>query len=256
MEMSSAPFLDEKISSLMKYQGKTNEMFTRLMVNVAVHSAYTNEDMSLLDPVAGKGTTLFEAAANGINAHGIEIDAKNTHEGEVYFKKFLESERIIHHDQKRQIYSSGKNNAIFVHEFRFSHSRAGMKTAEGSRTTGFIAGKAQDALRYFKGPQFHCIVGDLPYGIKHGSKKNEQLSGFTRNPSELVEESLDGWKRILFPGGVIVLAWNSFLVTRKKLSELIAEKGFLVMSDPPYDQFEHMVDRNIKRDIIVAKKAD
>lgn len=254
VEMQSRPFLDEKISSLMKYQGKTNEMFTRLMLNVAIHSAYTTETMSLLDPVAGKGTTLFEAAAKGLNAHGIEIDSKQTHEAEVYFKKFLESERVIHHDQKRQIYSSGKNNAVYVHEFRFAQSRADMKARERSRMVGFISGKAQEALRYFKGPQFHCIVGDLPYGIQHGSKKNEQLDGFTRNPEELVMESLEGWKRVLFPEGVIVLAWNSFLLRKEKLAELFTRSGFQVLRDRPYDQFEHMVDRTIKRDIIVARK--
>ena len=47
-------------------------------------------------------------------------------------------------------------------------------------------------------------------------------------------------------GGVLVLAWNSFLILREALAKIL---------EAPYDSFEHMVDKAIKGDIIAAKKS-
>ena len=33
-----------------------------------------------------------------------------------------------------------------------------------------IHGASKESYKYFKKEQFHCIVGDLPYGIKHEIK--------------------------------------------------------------------------------------
>ena len=84
-------YLDNKISSLLKYQGKTNELFTKMMINVGLLSSdysYSNT-INLLDPVAGKGTTLFEAAVYGFNAFGIEIEKNAVQDSKIFFKKLF-----------------------------------------------------------------------------------------------------------------------------------------------------------------------
>lgn len=254
LEKINYEFLDSKVSSLLKYHGKTNELFTKLMINVALLTSdfSYNDDIKLLDPVCGRGTTLFEASIFGFDAYGIEIDSKHVHETSIFFKKYLETERLKHASGKRQIYGDNKSKKIFVHEFEYALSKEDFKFQNKRKEVAIVNGSSKDAYKYFKKPMFHLIVGDLPYGVVHGS--TDDVRGFTRNPSELIEDSLSEWIKVLLKGGTIVLAWNTFLVSFDKLSQMFESFGFSVLSQAPYDQFEHMVDKSIKRNIIVAKK--
>jgi hypothetical protein len=62
---------------------------------------------------------------------------------------------------------------------------------------------------------------------------------------------------MLLPGGTIALAWNATRIKRSEMVELMQSHTQLqIRNDPPYTQFEHMVDRVIKkRDVIVAVNA-
>lgn len=250
-------YIDSKISSLLKYAGKTNELFTKMMVNVALLSSDFNysDNITLLDPIAGKGTTLYESSIYGFNAYGIELEPKSVHESNIFFKKYIENEHLKHNSNTRQIYGKGKKDVIHLHEFEYALSKEDFKDKK-TKKLGFINGNTLDAHKYFKKESFHLIVGDLPYGIAHGNKGKNKTTSITRNPSELLETSLPEWKKVLYKGGVIVMAWNSFLVSRQKLSELFSANEFEVLSQNPYDGFEHMVDKSIKRDIVVAKKVN
>jgi 16S rRNA G966 N2-methylase RsmD len=249
-------FVDPKISSLLKYPGKTNELFTRMMVNVALlSSSFSYEDqINLLDPVAGKGTTLFEAISYGFDAKGIELEHKSVHEAQIFFKRFLEEERLKHNVFKRQISGEKKSSATYIHEFNLAKSKKDFKDQRNIKTLGLICGNTQKAFSYFKRPCFELIVGDLPYGVAHGNSGERNQGSITRNPKELVESSIEGWAKTLKKGGVIVLAWNSFLISRAKLSESFSSDEFEIFNTSPYDEFEHMVDKSIKRDIIVVRK--
>lgn len=57
-----------------------------MMINVAIHSSVFSCDhtLNLLDPVAGKGTTLFETSTFGHHAFGIEIDVASFQEGQIF----------------------------------------------------------------------------------------------------------------------------------------------------------------------------
>ena len=247
--------IDEKISSLMKYQGKTNELFTRMMINVAMLSSdFENEAMDLLDPVSGKGTTLFEALVYGMNAYGVELDPNAVHEASTFFKKYIQTERYKYSLDERRVAGANKTEAVFMKEFSFARSKEEFKNPAFQRRLGLICGTTTQLSKYFKKKSFHLIVGALPYGISHGHTVGKTLSGGTRNPAGLLEASLPHWKQVLKPGGVVVVAWNSFTKSRKALTEIFASNGFEVFSDEPYTSFEHMVDKSIKRDILVAKK--
>lgn len=247
--------IDPKISSILKYSGKTNELFTKMMVNVALLASKFNYDnINLLDPVAGKGTTLYEAAVYGFNAYGIEPDSKSVHETNTFFKKYLERERYKHVFNKRQMNGRNKAEAHFMHEYTYARNKEEFKSEELTRTLGVLGGEAQRADEYFKPNTFHIIVGDLPYGIAHGNRGPKNYGTITRNPSELLEQSLDAWYEVLKVGGVVVVAWNSYIVTKKRVADIFAKHGFDVLDNPPYDQFEHNVDRSIRRDMIVARK--
>jgi SAM-dependent methyltransferase len=249
-------YIDEKISTLLKYQGKTNELFTRMMLNVALLSSKfpIGGQIDMLDPVAGKGTTLFEGAIYGFNSFGIEIEQKHVHETALFFKKHLENERIKHLAESKQVYGAKRADAVFSNEICYARTKEEFKNKASQKTISFVAGDAKDASKYFKKNRFHLIVGDLPYGIVHGNKGAKKGKSITRNPSELVNDCLPAWYDVLKPGGCIVLAWNSFLVSQHKMAKLFASHNFKVCQHEAYGEFEHMVDKSIKRDIIVATK--
>jgi len=87
----SEQVLDDSINTIMKYIGKTNESFTRLMVNLAWASSQSvvNKSAVLFDPLCGKGTTLFEGAIWGYDTIGIDANAAQIQESKTFFAAFL-----------------------------------------------------------------------------------------------------------------------------------------------------------------------
>lgn len=249
-------YVDQKISSLLKYPGKTNELFTKMMINVALLSSeYSFKDkIQLMDPVAGKGTTLFEGMVYGFDVMGIEIDPKSTHATGIFFKKYLEAERFKHHLNTRRVHGKNKSDAIYIQEFDYASSKEDYKSDALRKKMGVVTGSSLEASKYFKKESFHVIVGDLPYGIAHGNSLDKKAASITRNPSEMLEKCLPEWQKVLKKGGVVVIAWNSFVISKQKLEAVFQAKGFAVFAESPYNDFEHLVDKSIKRDIIVAKK--
>ncbi len=249
-------YVDEKISSILKYPGKTNELFTKMMVNVAALSSDfdSTSSLNMLDPVSGKGTTLFEGIISGHDVYGIEIEQKQIHEANIFFKKYLENERYKHNFESRPVAGTNKSDMIYIQEYEFARNKDEFKNSESRKTFALIHGKTENSDQYFKKNSFHLIVGDLPYGISHGNRTSRKQQNPTRNPAELLTLALPAWFNLLKKGGALVVAWNSFIIKRTLLAELFKSNGFEVMSEEPYDSFEHLVDKSIKRDIIVAKK--
>src|SRR5260370_615039 len=81
-----------------RYKGKTNEVFTRVLLNIAIFAgAYSNqftERLRVLDPLAGGGTTLFLALAAGYDAFGIEQQRQDVETTAVFVRQYLNSEHI------------------------------------------------------------------------------------------------------------------------------------------------------------------
>ena len=259
-------FIDGSVSSILKYTGKTNEIFTRMMINVALYSrgtALSKPDdktdrghaapLNLLDPVAGKGTTLYEGLIQGLNVYGIEIGDKIVAEAYHYIKKFLETERYKHKAETHKISGANKSFQSMKYTFEIAKSKEDAKSND-VRVLEIISGNSANAGQYYKKNFFDMIVGDLPYGVQHGNVTNQKQSSLTRNPSELLAACLPAWVDVLKPGGAIVLAWNTNVLPRNSLCQIFAERGFTVKGDPAYLGFGHRVDQSIVRDIIVAVK--
>lgn len=249
-------YIDEKISTILKYSGKTNELFTKMMINIALLSSNFdhNSKLKLLDPVAGRGTTLFEGIVYGFDVFGIETDAKSVQDSTIFFKKYIEKEKLKHSFIKRQVFGKSKSEAVYINEFEFSNTKEDFKNLQKRKKLGIIEGITQEAGNYFKNETFEIIVGDLPYGIHHKNSTTNKTSSITRNPSELLSTSLPTWYKILKKGGVVVVAWNVFVAPKHKITKIFSENGFNVLSEQVSDDFEHLVDKSIKRDIIIAKK--
>ncbi len=235
----------EDLSAILKYTGKTNALFTRLMLHVAELSLpYAPKGrVRLLDPVAGKGTTLYEALMRGWDAAGIEIVQRAAHDAAVYFQKYLETEKWRHKQQKE------KRHGAPAYQFAFARDKDALRDDPGQWT--MVAGDARCADHYFGKAAFDIIAGDLPYGVAHG---NIAGGDKTRSPAALLSACLPAWRAALKPGGVLALSWNTHVLPPDGMAALLAGAGFQCLRDAPYDAFAHRVDASIRRDIAVGLK--
>src|SRR5258708_2703961 len=223
-----------------RYKGKTNEIFTHVLLNIAIfagaYSGQFTERLRVLDPLAGGGTTLFLALAAGYDAFGIEHARQDVETTAVFVKQYLNNERIPYKelDEHRR---AGRR-----HPFEVGRNRATRLLRLAPRGTPPASPPMQGGPG---GPHMHAIVGDLPYGIQHFGEI-----------AELLHKALPAWESLLLTGGTLALAWNATRVERSALVELVEQHTRLkVRDDPPYTQFAHAVDRVIKkRDVLVAVK--
>jgi hypothetical protein len=260
VELPPFEYIDRNISTILKYTGKTNETFTRLLTNLAYFSldgalrggTVPGGTVRLLDPVAGKGTTLFEGLVCDMNVYGIEVGEKVVGEAAAFLRKYLEGAKYKHQARVEKI--SGKNKSFTAQRYHFEISPT--KDAQKNndiREFEIIAGNSLYADQFYRKNFFQLLVGDLPYGVQHGSVTNEKQTSLTRNPKELLQQCLPAWGQVLAPGGVAALAWNTFVLGKKEMTALLQSNGFDVFCGEAY-AFEHRVDQAINRDIVIARK--
>lgn len=253
VEKLKTAFVDDSIGSMLKYTGKTNEIFTRMMLNIAALQVKERSNLRLLDPIAGKGTTLYEGLVKGYDVHGIEIGESVVNEAFHFIKRFLENARYKFTSSSNKLTDPKKTYTATKYTFETAASKEDFKN-KNTKTIEFIAGNSMYANKYYKKNYFDIIVGDLPYGVQHGNVTNQKQSSLTRNPAELLDVCLPAWADVLKIGGAIVLAWNSNVLSRYKVEALAEKHGLTVKKGEEYLQFEHRVDQSIMRDIIVCVK--
>lgn len=238
----AAPF-GEDVSGILKYTGKTNALFTRIMLHIASLSlqALPQRRLRLLDPVAGKGTTLFEALMRGWDAAGVEIVQKAAHESAVYFQKYLETGKWKHKVQKVKSFGAP------TWQFTFARDKEALQADPGRCT--MVAGDSAKADRFFGKAVFDIVCGDLPYGVAHGNIAGAAMS---RSPAALLHACLPAWHAVLRPKGILALSWNTFVLPSVDMVSILSAHGFDVLREPPYDALAHRVDASIRRDIAVA----
>lgn len=235
--------LPDSVSSILKYTGKTNHLFTRLLLRLAELSLPELPDRPLrvLDPVAGKGTTLFEAAARGWDAAGVEISEPSARDGAVFFRKFLETERLKHTQEKI------RNHGAPSWSFTWAPDKEALRGAPHRLT--LIAGDSARCVDFFGKSVFDMAAGDLPYGVQHGSVAGADR---LRSPLALLERCLPAWHAVLRPRGILALSWNTYVLSASDLLRVLASHGFEPLRDPPLDALEHRVDASIVRDAVFA----
>src|SRR6185295_18436882 len=91
--------LDSDLVSIQKYSGKTNEAFTKLLLNVTLAaSAFATQRraLSVLDPLCGRGTTLNQALMYGFHATGVELDRKDFEAYALFIQRWVKDKRLKH----------------------------------------------------------------------------------------------------------------------------------------------------------------
>lgn len=256
LRVDAPAYIDPRVGAGLRYPGKTNETFTKAMIDLGLLASgmAPGQRGRLLDPVAGRCTTLFEAAVYGLDAFGMECEAKPADEAAAYFRRFLQNARLKHLADRRQVAGRSSKGGVYMQEFRYSADKEEFKDESQRRTLGIVTGSALDAASCFRRGAFDLLVGDLPYGGAYGGSVNASERAEIRNPADLLRHCLPGWHAVLRPGGAAVVAWNTYVVTRRRMADEFARAGFEVLDGAPYDTLEHQVDASIRRDVMVALK--
>jgi len=250
-----APTLPRSLLTIQRYKGKTNEFFTRLLVNLAVSMQRTDRggrSVRILDPVAGRGTTLNAAALDGLDATGIEINRQDFEQYTMFISRWMQDNRIKHRVEKSHVRGHDGSRCQRV-DVSYGTSKAEVEKKRG-RTLTFINGDAVDAHLWFGRNSFDAIVADLPYGVQHVATSGD---AFRRSPRDLVAALAPNWHEIVRAGGVVVLAYNTLTMGRDELSDVMLDAGWTpddlggASSPPP---FLHDVDASIKRDVLIAHR--
>lgn len=244
LDLARWDVLDSDLLTIQKYAGKTNESFTKLLLNVTLAaSAFAGERraLSVLDPLCGRGTTLNQALSYGFHATGVEVDKKDFEAYTTFIQRWVKDHRLKH----TAVLGSVKGLPKLDLELGVSKER--FKAGDTLRL-GYISADTHDVAHVFSPRSFDLVVTDAPYGVLHGAHSGAATA---RKPHELLESALPIWRAALRAGGAIGIAWNTLVLRREKLLQMLDQAGLKAVTLP--ESFEHRVDSSIQRDLVVAR---
>ncbi len=255
VELHRLDRFDDDLITIQKYQGKTNEQFTKLLVNATLMASAFAPDMTtrrltLLDPLCGRGTTLNQALMYGWDASGIDIDGKDFEAYRAFITTWCKRKRIKHQAETGPV---RRDRQVVAKRLQVTLAAAKEEYKAGqTQRLDVVNADTVRALDFFRPESFHLLVADLPYGVQHGSRT--AAKGLARSPLDLLTAAVPVWARLLKPGGAIGVSLNTFVARREAAAQVFADSGLHVADWRPRC-FAHRVDQAIHRDIVVARKA-
>ena len=247
LERTHPNYVGEDLPALLKYKGKTNEMFTDTMLTMALAaSAFMpvhDSQLVVCDPMAGRGTTLMLALRRGYHGVGIEIGKADVKEAADYMTRYLEFHRIKYKRTDSALTVRGQVGGR-ENKFVFSDSAEHFKDGD-TRTLRLICGDMREAEALLKPNSVHLMVTDAPYGVQKGTAGRQDSIGGT------IAAALPGWFDVLKSGGVLAMSFNTHVTRREGLVRLFEKAGFEIAQTA---NLEHWVEQAISRDVILARK--
>lgn len=249
--LTNRRYLPDDLPEVLKYKGKTNADFTSMMLHCACAAsdfARSQEPLTVLDPLCGRGTTLFCALESGHHGIGVDLDAKAVAEADAYFSRYLQYHHIKH---ERHRASATLDQGHSAPEFRYSFANTLESYRQGRRRTlRLFVGDTRKADRMAGKENCHLLLADLPYGVQHAPKQGKQVSSF----GDLLQEALPAYRAALKPGGAMALSFNLYTLSRNEVVHMMQSAGFTVQIHSPYHDFSHWVEQAVHRDFVVARK--
>ena len=243
---------DSDLITIPKYAGKTNEQFTKLVLNLTVLASRSagrmlDGPLTVLDPLCGRGTTLNQALMYGYDAIGVEMDGKDVEAYKLFLQTWLKRKRLKHTAELVPVRRQGRRAARRL-EVSLAASKEQHRAGDVQKVVVLHADTTQlDGLL-----RAHCadvLVADLPYGVAHGSYDDE--GGLSRRPLDLLERAVPQWVTLLRPGGAAGLSWNLKVAKRALAEDILIANGLEIVD---YGDLAHRVDQGIERDVMVARK--
>ncbi len=244
------------LPAILKYKGKTNEMFLQLLVNAALYAGdfwdREGERLSLLDPMCGRGTGLFVAANRGWDAVGADVDKNDLSQAERFFKRYLEYHRFKH-AVSRESRTLDRGRGAALCRFEYAPDARAFKEG-GARTLSLVNLDATLAAEALGRNAFHIIACDLPYGVRHDAQLAAGASRRGNWLETLLAKALPDWRAALRPGGTVAVSFNAQSFSLERVRDLMDRGGFEVMRGGAYEEFSHWVEQAITRDIAVCRR--
>lgn len=251
LERGAGDYLSEELPQVLKYKGKTNADFTMMLLRCArAASAFARLEgpLMVLDPVCGKGTTLFCALEAGDHAVGVDLDGKALGEADAYLERFLKLHRFKHQRAEAGLTVPGGPSAKCV-SYTLSNDKDDFKRGD-RRTLRMINGDAACLASYVKAGSCHLAVGDMPYGVQHAPREGGRMSSL----EALTETVARGCARALKKGGALALSFNSYTLRREQVIRAMENAGMRALAETPYNGFSHWVEQAVERDAVIAIK--
>lgn len=252
VELPARRVFPDDVVTIPKYTGKTNDQFTRLLLGLALASSgrpelVTRPGGAVLDPVCGRGTTLSTALMLGHDSVGIDVDRRDIETYAGFLATWAKTHRLPHTHRFAPL---RRNKRTVAQELDFTvyPDRAAQKAGSGVRVQAFAA-DTLDAGELVRPGSVDVIVGDLPYGVHHGSHRGHDLE---RRPRELVAQALPGWLSALRPGGAVGLSFNAKTLRPADLAAVLVDAGLTVAEGCA--EFGHRVDASIHRELLIATR--
>lgn len=234
-----------ELAQTLKYKGKTNADFTRLLLNctrAASAFAEATEPLTVLDPMCGRGTSLYCAWHSGDHAVGLDVDAKALHEADVYLSRCLQFQRRKH---KRDCVSRTLPEHRPVKEICYT-----LADATPARTLRLMQADAALAGPLLRREGCHLVVTDLPYGVQHAPHEGDGIPSLER----LLHATLPPLASCLRPGGAVGLSFNTYTLPRRAVEDAMRAAGLAPMTQPPFHDFAHWVEQAVNRDLVIGTK--
>ena len=190
----------------MKWLRKTNADFTRLLLHCArAVSGFAQSDapLTVLDPMCGKGTTLFCALEEGDHAVGMDVDAKALLEADQLLG-FLKMNRLKHKREESSL-TVPKGKPVRSVGYRLSTSIEGWKNGD-ERTFRLLNGDLGVLPAVMARESCHLAVADLPYGVQHAPSEGRKVMSLANFASKVCESCF----AVLKHGGAIALSFNTY----------------------------------------------
>jgi hypothetical protein len=250
--------LDEDLVTIQKYQGKTNEQFTRLLLNVTLLSSafapqLLERQVTVLDPLCGRGTTLNQALRLGFDAAGMDHDRKDFDAYGAFIKTWLRRKKIKHHADYDGPVRRDRQVIGRRLQLRLAADPADYKAGR-TQQLDVVCADTTRAGEFFRPASFDLVVADAPYGVQHGSTAPGQGGRLARSPLDLLAAAVPGWAALLRDGGALGISWNTLVAPRADAAAILSGAGLQVLDAGPYREFAHRVDQAIRRDILVARR--
>lgn len=249
LPFQAASFMGPDLPEILKYKGKTNPAFTRMMINCALSAArlLPSERVRVLDPVCGRGTTLYVSLCMGMHCAGIESRSGETAEADRYLQRYCTTLRLKF---RRRAFSEtvGGRGCPGV-EYELAPDTERFRQGDVRVLQLFTADSLLSPALLKKRPP-DLIIADLPYGVQHAPTHQGSLSDF----QEMLSSVLPAWAQTLKAGGTMALSFNLFTLPRHRVISALKDAGMTPLETPLYASFAHEVEQAVRRDFVVALK--
>ena len=236
--------IPQDMPEILKYKGKTNSSFTRLLINLSLSAGgqWNNPHPRILDPLCGQGTTLFCALCSGMDATGIDSNAGEIREAIRFTQKWLEYHRISHRTEKSGYTLPGGKNAPVT------NIRLQAGPSQSPQFITLILADTRFSSQLTRHRRANALAADLPYGVQHSPLDH----GKTGTLEQLLSSALPSWLEALEPGCAAAISFNTYTLRRDTVERLAADAGFVLAPPALYGDFSHWVEQAVNRDIVVA----